>query len=308
MRFLIALVVSLLMIITDSLLFTFGIIDLIPFLIILAISIIILTIPLWGNKSTDVILSYDGFTVNGPMVNETILYKDIKAVEFRESMDTRIGTFGFRGFKNASGRFVNKELGSFTFSGRKDLSAFVVVQHSNGLIVFNVKDVDTTRMLYDGIQSHSKTDGGSLDVNPVVASKVYGVNKKVIIGAALGITVFTAILVAVLLTSGYVTVSLDDEGITVDAMMVHDRTLYTDIVSIKETGDFDIGNKVSGYSSFDYNSGTFRNSEFGNYTLAVFSANDEFIIIEKKDGSHIVFNTADMESTVDLYYDIKSRL
>ncbi|MBQ7702043.1 MAG: hypothetical protein IJT54_06530, partial [Candidatus Methanomethylophilaceae archaeon] len=96
--------------------------------------------------------------------------------------------------------------------------------------------------------------------------------------------------------------------ITVDAMMVHDRTLYTDIVSIKETGDFDIGNKVSGYSSFDYNSGTFRNSEFGNYILAVFSANDEFIIIEKKDGSHIVFNMADMESTVDLYYDIKSRL
>ena len=105
-----------------------------------------------------------------------------------------------------------------------------------------------------------------------------------------------------------VKVELGDTAVTIKAPMV-DRTIaYDDIDTVELDPDFSIGSRISGYGGLEMNSGKFRNSEYGQYTLASYSSCDTFVKITKKSGEHIVFNQKNAEETEALYSDLVSRL
>ncbi len=105
-----------------------------------------------------------------------------------------------------------------------------------------------------------------------------------------------------------VKVELGDTAVTIKAPMV-DRTIaYDDIDTVELDPDFDIGSRISGYGGLEINSGKFRNSEYGQYTLASYASCDTFVKITKKSGEHIVFNQKNSAETEALYSDLVSRL
>lgn len=105
-----------------------------------------------------------------------------------------------------------------------------------------------------------------------------------------------------------VNIELGETDMTVKAPMVDRTVAYDDIDTVELDPDFSIGSRISGYGGLEINSGKFRNSEYGQYTLASYSTCDTFVKITKKSGEHIVFNQKNAEDTEALYSDLLSRL
>ena len=105
-----------------------------------------------------------------------------------------------------------------------------------------------------------------------------------------------------------VEVGLGETSMSIKAPLV-DRTIdYADIDKVELDDAFSIGGRISGYGGLSMNTGTFKNSEYGQYTLASYTTCDTFIKITMKSGSHIVINQKDAESTLTLYNDISGRV
>jgi|GEM_PF-4338888 len=75
---------------------------------------------------------------------------------------------------------------------------------------------------------------------------------------------------------------------------------YDGIVSVEERTSFTPGDAVKAKSNSAYKSGTYRNEELGEYTLAVTNRIDRYIIAETADGT-IVFNYDNSETTHSMY-------
>ncbi len=280
------------------------------FWILLVASIVVMIVPVLSFKGPQASITDGRLRVKAPFVDVDIPLSSIQAVECRTNFDIGLRMFGYGGLKSGSGDFTNKEFGSYTLAGTMKIPAFILVHHSgNKILAFNLKDEETTRDLFRSLAS--QTDGCGTVVSSTDSEKAARTHKslrRVMIGVVIICIAVVAILVAVVMYSGYVEVSMNDDGITIDASMMHENIEFSDIESVELRDDVDYGTRIGGYGGTDISSGNFRNDEFGKYKLAIHNSVDLCIVIHKASGKVVVFNLPDRESTETFYNDILERL
>jgi hypothetical protein len=129
--------------------------------------------------------------------------------------------------------------------------------------------------------------------------------KKVII------TILIFAVVALLFTIANVigtSIRTDNTKVTVKALFFNETIEYKDIEDIEIRSDIDYGTRHAGSDFIWVKTGIFSNKEFGNYKCALFSSQKEAIVVKKKDGSYVVFNTKNSDELEDLVNTIKSRM
>lgn len=129
--------------------------------------------------------------------------------------------------------------------------------------------------------------------------------KIIAICVVIGVAVLAVILMAV--SGGDVKATLNDDNLNVDAPMVDETIKYSDIRKLELRNDMDIGNRTNGFGGSDISSGTFKNAEFGNYTLASYNSVGIHIVVHTSD-SVLVFNADSADKTVAFYTDLENRI
>jgi len=129
-----------------------------------------------------------------------------------------------------------------------------------------------------------------------------------IAGVSLSSAVVVFVLVFLLMGSGSVNASANDEKLYIDAPMVNRSLNYEDIVSVELCEDMDLGSRVGGFGGSKVLSGNFNNKEFGDYTLACYKDIRTYIVVEPVKGKMLVFNRNSVEETVDFYNELVEKI
>ena len=304
-RVLIGIIASLFLIAAGSILIYYTDVPMWVFWLVIIVALVIMMIPLVFVRKTSIVFGEKELKVRGPFLGVDIPYSAIQGVEFRTSFKPGLRLFGYNTVKRGSGTFRNEEFGSYLFTGTTAIPAFVVIRHKqNDTLVFNCGDAAETERLYSEIKS--KTGSGT--VLPVVGKTAS--NTRLYI-AGIGIVSIVAIIAVffVLFSAGHVVATLDDDSLCIDAVMMHEDVLYTDIDGTPELREnMDYGSRRAGYGGMGYLSGKFSNSEFGTYSLAVHDDVSKAIVVTYGSGDHLVFNLASNGETESFYTDLISRL
>ncbi|MCL2890422.1 MAG: PH domain-containing protein [Methanomassiliicoccaceae archaeon] len=121
------------------------------------------------------------------------------------------------------------------------------------------------------------------------------------------ITIGTVAGVILLINSGSVSVSPEDDGLRINAPMTNVYIAYGDIDSVEFREEFNAGSRTNGFGGSNISSGKFRNAEFGDYTLARYKGVDAFIVIHTG-GRVVVFNQDSVDRTVEIYNELLTRI
>ena len=124
----------------------------------------------------------------------------------------------------------------------------------------------------------------------------------------ISLAVFTTAFVFALVFSGKMAVSMDDKGLHIDAPLANKRLCYKDIVSAELRWSMDVGYRTGGYASTKMLSGSFRNKEFGNYTLACHAKTKAYVVVKPTEGKILVFNLDSVDKTTDFYNRLTRKL
>ena len=161
--------------------------------------------------------------------------------------------------------------------------------------------------VYSYVYYRKQLDGGK------IAKEAQGrsLNKKQdkIIGiATIAFTVVLFSVVAVLMFTGDISVTVGDDALALEATYYDGVTLkYDKIDSIeyRETGD--LGARQYGYGSAKLSLGIFKNAEFGNYTRYTYNAVGSYIMISSE-GKTLVINLATDSETKALYEELSLKI
>lgn len=306
-KFWIALALSIVIMIADVAALLVTNMSMVLFIVIIVISVVVVIIPVLSFKGTEVRIGDGRLRVKAPFVNIDVPLSRIQAVECRESLDIGFRVFGYGGIHKGSGDFSNKEFGSYTFAGDSRIRRFVIVRFDGKRIAaFNEGDESRTDGIYRELIAATGSGNGQVisAEESEVASKGHRSMRNVLI-AVVGIVVaITVIVVALSMTAGHVDVSMDDEGLHIDATMMHQDIAYTDISHVEIRYDMDYGVRTGGYGGMDVSSGSFRNDEFGSYKLAVHNSVGACIVVHHHGDRVTVFNLPDEDSTKDFYTEL----
>ena len=248
--------------------------------------------------------------VKAPFVDIKVPISSISAVEIRDSFKPGMRTYGVGTFGGVAGDFCNKEFASYKVAANTKVPAFIVIRYGGPKVaVFNVGDAENTRFIYSQISSSGSS---AMISDPRMAeenARKYKGHRNALIGFLAVVLSLTAVLLVVLFFFvGHADASLDDDSLHIDATMVHKDILYTDISSVELREGMDYGSRISGFSNISVSTGTYRNSEFGNYTLSLNTDTSKAIVVHLKAGSVVVFNVRGNDATDLFYADLSSRL
>ena len=122
-------------------------------------------------------------------------------------------------------------------------------------------------------------------ITPMVKSK----GNKIALIVSMILVAAILIFVGILMFTGNVNVSYTDTDFTIEASYYQDLTVsYSEIDDIEYREGFDKGTRVYGYGSARLLLGTFKNEEFGNYTLYSYVMSDPCIIITSGDKKLVI--------------------
>lgn len=310
MKFWVAALTSAMIIVLDTVFVMMADTSMWAFWIILAVAIVIIFVPILSFKGTQVSVSDGRLHVKAPFVNVDIPLSSILAIECRTKFDVGFRMYGYGGLSSGSGDFTNKEFGSYTFAGTKKIPLFIVVRHSGKkILAFNAGSEAKTMAIYRELTS---LPGRAGTVTSPDESEKAARSHRTIRNFMIAITVIAvAIVIAVVtltMTAGHVDVSMDDDGIEIDATMMHEDIPFSDISRIELRDSLDYGARVGGFGGSEISSGNFRNSEFGNYRLAVHNDVGSFIVVHRNDGDVVAFNLNSVESTESFFADLSKRI
>ena len=307
-KFLVCMIGFLAIVAIDAIAFIMGYIELPIFLVVMFASIALLFLPMLLFKDTQVTMSADGMEIKGPFLKENVTFDRINGIEFRESYKPGIKLYGYRGVKKCSGDFASEEFGLVRFTGDLSVPAFIFIATDDGIIAFNTKDASETRMIYESLRKYGNEGRSLIEGIDIEANrKRHRRIKRTTIGVIAALVIGVSILVLALLLYAHVNITLTDNGIDIDASMENEFIRYVDIKEIELRDGFDKGRKVMGYSGLIIDSGRFNNAEFGDYRLATHHDVEKYIVVEKTDGGHTVFNCGSAEETVSMYNEILAR-
>jgi hypothetical protein len=139
----------------------------------------------------------------------------------------------------------------------------------------------------------------------VITAKERKRNRNIVL-AALGVTAIILVSVFLLIGSGSVSASLENDGLQVSAPFVDERIAYGDVTSVELRHGFDDGRRVGGFGGSEVSSGNFMNDEFGRYTLARYNDVESCIVVHHS-GGVLAFNLDTDDGTARMYEDLLSR-
>lgn len=125
--------------------------------------------------------------------------------------------------------------------------------------------------------------------------------------AAVGVIAFILVSVFLLIGSGSVSASLEDDGLQVSAPFVDEHVAYGEISSVELRHGFDDGRRVGGFGGTDISSGNFVNDELGRYVLARYNAVGDCIVVHHS-GGVLVFNLDSSDATAQMFEDLRTRM
>jgi len=96
-------------------------------------------------------------------------------------------------------------------------------------------------------------------------------------------------------------ISSDEERLMVSAPMVDVTIEIDNITSVEYRTEFRAGSRTSGFGTPVVNSGSFRNDELGDYTLAALANVNAFILVKHTSGKDLVFNVGSVDETHAFY-------
>lgn len=300
---------STLIMVVDAVLVVMSALPMWAFWLILAVAIVLLFIPMLSFKGTQASVSDGRLRVKAPFVDVDVPLSSIQAVECRTEFDMGLRMYGYGGISSGSGDFTNREFGSYTFAGTKKISLFIVVRHGGKrILAFNVGSEAETMALYRELAGLSGKVGAVISPDESEkAVKGHRTMRNFMVAFIIMAVAIVIVVVALAMAGGHVDVSMDEDGLEVDATMMHEDIQYCDISHIELRNDLDYGVRVGGFGGSDISSGNFRNDEFGSYKLAVHNDVHSFIVVHRTDGSVVVFNLENEESTESFFEELSDR-
>ena len=305
-KFWVTVLASTLIIVVDAVLVVMSALPMWAFWLILAVAVIMLFVPILSFKGTQASVSDGRLRVKAPFVDMDIPLSSIQAVECRTEFDMGLRMYGYGGISSGSGDFTNREFGSYTFAGTKKIHLFIVVRHSGKrILAFNVGSETETMALYRELAGISGKAGAVISPDESEkAAKDHRTMRNFMVALIIVTVAIVIAVVALTMTGGHVDVSMDEDGVEVDATMMHEDIPYSDISHIELRDDLDYGVRVGGFGGSDISSGNFRNDEFGSYRLAVHNEVHSFIVLHRTDGSVVVFNLDSRGSTESFFVEL----
>lgn len=305
-KFWVTVLASTLIIVVDAVLVVMSALPMWAFWLILAVTVIMLFVPILSFKGTQASVSDGRLRVKAPFVDMDIPLSSIQAVECRTEFDMGLRMYGYGGISSGSGDFTNREFGSYTFAGTKKIHLFIVVRHSGKrILAFNVGSETETMALYRELAGISGKAGAVISPDESEkAAKDHRTMRNFMVALIIVTVAIVIAVVALTMTGGHVDVSMDEDGVEVDATMMHEDIPYSDISHIELRDDLDYGVRVGGFGGSDISSGNFRNDEFGSYRLAVHNEVHSFIVLHRTDGSVVVFNLDSRGSTESFFVEL----
>ncbi len=131
-------------------------------------------------------------------------------------------------------------------------------------------------------------------------------NKISVIGIIIGVLVL--VVAAILMFTGDIEYSVEDEGFNIEASYWDDLYVsYDDIESIELREKGAPGTRSNGFGSPRLSMGTFKNAEFGHYTRYTYTNQDMCIVLSDGDEILVIGDKADNRTKV-LYEELKGRI
>ena len=280
------------------------------FWVILVVSIVLIFVPILSFKGAQASVSDGRLRVKAPFVDLDIPLSSIQAVECRTSFDMGLRMYGYGGINSGSEDFTNKEFGSYTFAGTKKIPLYVIVRYSGKkILAFNVGDETETMAIYHALAEGA--DDKDVVITPeesMKAARSHRSMRNFLIAFTVICIAVVAVIVVVMMVSGHVSVSMDDDSLEIDATMMHEDIPFDDISYVELRDDVDYGMRTGGFGGTDISSGNFRNDEFGSYRLAIHNGVGLCIVVHLVDGDVVVFNMDSEESTRTFYADLVDAL
>ncbi len=122
------------------------------------------------------------------------------------------------------------------------------------------------------------------------------------------VVVIILVSVTVLMFTGDIEVSCGDSAFKIETAYWPDMEVdYSKIESIAYRDDLDVGTRTNGFGSARLLMGTFRNDEFGSYTLYAYAAAKEHIVLEIG-GKTLVIGMGDTGETRELYKLLQAKI
>ncbi len=135
--------------------------------------------------------------------------------------------------------------------------------------------------------------------NTAAPEKAVSSKKTSVVSAIIAVVILA--LVGVLMFSGDISVEYGEDSFTVSCPMVSDLTVSCDRVdSIELRDSFNTGMREFGVGSARLSAGSFRNDEFGSYTLYSYTAADSWVVVTSAD-KKLVISGPDDAATREIY-------
>lgn len=183
------------------------------------------------------------------------------------------------------------------------VSAFFPIEISIGVLVAVIAMSALIPTIYS-YQLYKKHKAAGIEYEPVFNKKSDKAAKWITMIVLPIVLVFMAVLMFV----GDVNVELGAESFTVSASFSETLTiLYENIDSVEYREEFSIGQREMGFGSPTLSTGTFRNQEFGRYTLYAYTGGGGGVVLHKgEDILVIVLKTP--EETKALYDALSAKI
>lgn len=106
--------------------------------------------------SGDITLCYgtEALTIDANVWSDlTLAYEDIYTVEYRQTDEPGVRTFGFGNARLLAGSFRNEEFGDYTRYSYPSCAACVVLTTADGVVVLNGTDGESTERIYETLRA-----------------------------------------------------------------------------------------------------------------------------------------------------------
>ncbi len=313
-KIVLGLAVSMALMAVDTVLLLCTPLSLVGFIAILIVALAVIPVSILTIKGEWVELMDDRISIKAPMAKLEIPFSSITELEIVSGFKPGLRVYGYGGLKRGSGDFTNEMLGNYTFAGTTAVDKMIVVRYvaknsKARTVAFNLPDLAATEEMYAGIRE--ATSCGSIRRSSPAeakrARKNYRSTVRIVAGFTVIVLAAVAVLIAVAMTTGHVDVTLNDDSVTVDATMMHRTVDFDDIVALELRDGMDYGSRVGGLGNSNYLTGSFKNSEFGIYDLAVHAKVDRCIVLYME-GKNMVFNLDSDEKTAAFFDDLRNAI
>lgn len=114
--------------------------------------------------------------------------------------------------------------------------------------------------------------------------------------------------VAVLMFTGNISVTYNEADFKITASYMDDMTIrYEDVDSIEYRESFSVGFREMGFASARLSMGTFRNDEFGRYTIYAYTNGEGAVVLKNGDAVLVIIGKT-AEETKAIYNEIASKV